>query len=408
MVNEFMEAELFAAALGLQSPWYVSELDFSVSKKNLDIHIDFEAGGVFPCPVCGSPSKAYDSTSSSWRHLDFFQHEAHLKARVPRVTCPKGCGTKRIEVPWARPGSGFTLLFESLLLTLCKEMPVAKVAELTGEHDTRIWRMLHHHIDKARSKLDHSGVTRIGMDETSSKRGHQYITLFCDMDERTLLFATEGKDKATVEAFKEDFEAHNGRANEVTQVSCDMSPAFISGVKQALPEAEITFDKFHVVKLLNEGVDEVRREEAKENEVLKNTRYIWLKNSNNLTEKQGVIFDDLSQLNLKTLRAYQIKTNFQEFYSLPDREAGESYLNKWYYWATHSRLEPMVKAAKTIKRHWEGVLNWFDSHLTNALLEGLNSLVQAAKSRARGYRSNRNFIAMAYLIGAKLEFDLPT
>jgi len=403
-----MEAELFAAALGLQSPWYVSGLDFSASKKNLDIHIDFEAGGLFPCPNCGSPSKAYDSTFKSWRHLDFFQHNAHLKARVPRVACSKGCGTKRVEVPWARLGSGFTLLFESLLLTLCKEMPVAKVAELIGDHDTRIWRMLHHYIDKARSKVDHSSVTRIGMDETSSKRGHQYITLFCDMDERTLLFATEGKDKATVEAFKEDFEAHNGRASNVIQVSCDMSPAFISGVKQELPNAEITFDKFHVIKLLNEGVDEVRREEVKENDVLKNTRYIWLKNSSNLTENQGAIFDDLSQLNLKTLRAYQIKTNFQEFYSLPDREAGEAYLNKWYYWATHSRLEPMIKVAKTIKRHWDGILSWFDSHLTNALLEGLNSLVQAAKSRARGYRSNRNFIAMAYLIGAKLEFDLPT
>ncbi len=392
----------------MQSPWYVSGLDFSGSNKRLDINIDFEAGGLFSCPVCGTPSKAYDSTSSSWRHLDFFQHAAHLNARVPRVVCSKGCGTKRVDVPWARPGSGFTLLLEVLLLTLCKEIPVAKVGELVGEHDTRIWRMLHHHIDKARSKVDLSKVTRVGMDEASSKRGHQYITLFCDMDERNLLFATEGKDKATVEAFREDFEAHNGCPEKVIQVSCDMSPAFISGVTQELPEAEITFDKFHLVKLLNEGVDEVRREEVKENEILKSTRYLWLKNRTNLTENQNVIFDDLSKLNLKTLRAYQIKTNFQVFYNLPDREAGEVYLKQWYYWATHSRLEPMIKAAKTIKRHWDGVLNWFDSHLTNALLEGLNSLIQAAKSRARGYRSNRNFIAMACLVGAKLEFDLPT
>ncbi len=143
-------------------------------------------------------------------------------------------------------------------------------------------------------------------------------------------------------------------------------------------------------------------------EILKNTRYIWLKNSSNLTKNQGATFDSLSQLNLKTLRVYHLKTNSQAFYSLSDREAGEAYLNKWYYWATHSRLEPMIKVAKTIKRHWDGILSWFDSHLTNALLEGLNSLVQAAKSRARGYRSNRNFIAMAYLIGAKLKFDLPT
>jgi len=403
-----VEAELFAAALGLQSPWYVSGIDFSLESKRLDIGIDFEAGGLFPCPVCGTPSKAYDSAMKSWRHLNFFQYEAHLEARVPRVTCSKGCGTKRIEVPWARSGSGFTLLFESLLLTLCKEIPVAKVAELIGEHDTRLWRMLHHHIDKARSKVDFSKVTRVGMDETSSKRGHHYISLFCDMDKRNLLFATEGKDSATVEAFKKDFEAHNGDAEAVTQVSCDMSPAFIRGVAKQLPKAEITFDKFHVVKLLNEGVDEVRRAEVKENEILKNTRYIWLKNRNNFTANQSVRFDELSQLNLKTARAYQIKANFQEFYNMPDRETGLIYLKQWYFWATHSRIEAMIKVAKTIKQHWDGILNWFDSQLTNALLEGMNSLIQAAKSRARGYRSNRNFIAMAYLIGAKLEFDLPT
>ncbi len=403
-----MEEELFAAALGLHSPWYVSKSNFSASEKRLDIQIDFKAGSLFPCPTCGTPSKAHDTAQKNWRHLNFFQHEAYLNARVPRVACPKGCGTKRITVPWARAGSGFTLFFESLLIMLCKEVPVAKVAEMVGEHDTRIWRVLHHHIDQARKKLDFSEVTRVGLDETSSKRGHQYITLFCDMDNRKLLFATEGKDKATVKAFRKDLEAHKGRAKHITQVSSDMSKAFISGVAQELPKAEITFDKFHVVKLLNEGVDEVRRQEVKENDILKRTRYLWLKNRENLTEKQGKKFEELSQLNLQTTSAYQIKINFQEFYSLPDRATGEAYLKRWYDWVIESGLEPMMKAARTIKRHWEGVLSWFDSLLTNALLEGMNSLIQAAKSRARGYRSNRNFIAIAYLIGAKLEFGLPT
>lgn len=403
-----VEAKLFAAALGLHKPWYVSGLEFSASKRRLDISLDFEVGGLFPCPVCGTLSKAYDSATKSWRHLNFFQYEAYLEARVPRVACSKGCGTKRVEVSWARPGSGFTLLFEALLLLLCREMPVAKVAELVGEHDTRLWRLLHYHVDTARRAMDFSEVTRVGLDETSSKRGHHYITLFCDLDERTLLFATEGKDKSTVEAFRGDLEAHNGSAEAITQVSCDMSPAFIGGVAQELPEAELTFDKFHVIKLINEGVDEVRRQEVKEEDILKNTRYLWLKNRVNLTKGQEFKFEPLSKLNLKTARAYQIKLNFQAFYSLADRELGEVHLQRWYYWATHSRLAPMIKAAKTIKRHWDGVLGWFDSYLTNALLEGMNSLIQAAKSRARGYRSSRNFIVMAYLIGAKLKFKLPT
>ncbi len=176
------------------------------------------------------------------------------------------------------------------------------------------------------------------------------------------MFATEGKGKATVAAFREDLEVH-GCAGKITQVSCDMSPAFISGVTQELPDAEITFDKFHVVKLLNEGVDEVRRQEVKDNEILKSTRYLWLKNRVNLTGKQEARFDELSKMNLKTSRAYRIKLNFQAFYSLPDRESGEAYLKRWYYWATHSRLEPMIEAARTVKRHWDGVTELIETLL---------------------------------------------
>ncbi len=112
--------------------------------------------------------------------------------------------------------------------------------------------------------------------------------------------------------------------------------------------------------------------------------------------------------NLKTARAYQIRLTFQELFAQPDRKTGEAFLKRWYFWATHSRLEPIIQAAKTIKRHWEGVLNWFDSLITMGLLEGFNSLIQAAKARARGYRTNRNLITMAYLIAGQLKFNLPT
>lgn len=402
------ESDLFSAALGLQSPWYVSKTDFSVEDKRLDIDIDFKRGSEFSCPDCGMLSKAYDTKMISWRHMDFFQHQAYLNARVPRVQCSGSCGIKQVEVPWARSGSGFTLLFEALILSYCKEMPVNKVAQLIGEHDTRLWRVLFHYVDSGRAKQDYSDVTQIGMDETASRRGHTYVSLFYDMAKKKLLFGTSGKDKATVKAFQEDLVAHKGKPDKITQASSDMSPSFISGISEYFPNADITFDKFHIVKIINEGVDAVRREEVADNEVLKNTRYIWLKNKNNLTDKQICTIEEISQLNLKTSRAYQIRLNFQELFSQPDRESGEIFLNKWYDWTTHSQLEPMIKAAKTIKAHWDGVLNWFDSHLTNGFVEGMNGLIQAAKSRARGYRSDKNFITMAYLLGAKLEFNLPT
>jgi len=204
-------------------------------------------------------------------------------------------------------------------------------------------------------------------------------------------------------------EAHQGDPSCIQEVCCDMSPAFISGVEKHFPEAHLTFDKFHVLKILNEAVDEVRRQEQQSRPELKRTRYIWLKNPENLKENQATTLEILQvkKLNLKTARAYHIRLNFQEFWNQPLQEA-ETFLKRWYFWATHSRLEPMKEAAYTMKRHWDGILRWFTSRINNGILEGINSLIQAAKAKARGYRTMKNLITMIYLIGGKLEFRLPT
>jgi transposase len=355
----------------------------------------------------GAEAKAYDTTHETWRHLNFFQYAAYLHARVPRVECHR-CGVKKIAVPWSRSGSGFTLLFEALVMALARQMPVKAIAALCGEHDTRIWRVVHHYVEEARREMDCSQVRRVGVDETAARRGHDYISLFVDLDEKRLLFATAGKDAATVAAFAADLTAHGGAPQQIESVSCDMSPAFTKGVRAELAEAEITYDRFHLVKLMNESVDAVRREESRSVPELKGTRYLWLMNPTTLKAEQRQKLDSLPEHNLKTARAYQMRLTFQELFEQADRSAGEAFLQRWYYWATHSRLEPMIKAAKTIRAHWEGVLNWFESKMTTGFLEGLNSLVQAAKARARGYRTGRNLIAMAYLIGGKLHFNLPT
>lgn len=398
---------VFATALGLMSPWEVTETALSVDEKRFDIRVDFARGGKFACPGCGQPTTAYDTSEQTWRHLNFFQYAAYVTARVPRLDC-EDCGVKQVEVPWARPGSGFTLLFEALVMALAREMPILAVAELVGEHDTRLWRVVHHYVEEARAREDHSAVRHIGVDETASRRGHNYISVFVDLEARRMLFGTSGKDAATVKAFARDLEAHGGACELIEQVACDMSPAFIKGVGEQMPEAEITFDRFHIQKVVNDGVDQVRREESRSVAGLKKTRYVWLKNPEDLTREQQATVDELTKHNLKTSRAYQMKLTFQELFQQQDRTSGEAFLKRWYFWATHSRLEPMIKAAKTLKAHWNGVLNWFESHLTTGLLEGINSLLQAAKARARGYRSDRNFIAMAYLIAGKLDFRLPT
>jgi transposase len=403
------ETELIQIALMLTPPWKVAECQFDVNQKRLDIHLDFARGSRFFCPSCGqSDCAVHDTEQKSWRHLNFFQHETYMSARVPRIRCKK-CGVRVVDVPWARAGSGFTLLFEAYIMLLAPSMPVNQIADLVSEHDTRLWRVLLHHVKEAREQVDHSDVKQVGVDETSSKRGHNYVTIVVDLKESKSIFATEGKDSTTIGRFKDDLTAHKGKPESITDVSCDMSPAFIKGIKENLPNAQITFDKFHLLKTLNTAVDEVRRQEQKGCPELKNTRYVFLKNPENLTKKQSEQLKDikLKELNLKTMRAYHLRLNFQELWLQPPGQA-EDFLKKWYYWATHSRIEPMKEAAKTMKQHWNGILNWFKSKISNGILEGINSLVQAAKARARGYRTNDYLITMIYLITGKLQFNLPS
>jgi len=401
------ETALLQLALGLTPPWTVRRADFDPEAHRLDIEIDFAPGSRFACPVCGAADcPAYDTERKTWRHLNFFQHQAYLTARVPRVHCDK-CGIKTVNVPWARPDSGFTLLFEAMLMAMIPAMPVAAVARMVGEHDTRLWRVVHHYVDQARARADASKVTRVAIDETAARRGHNYIALFVDIDQARVLFATEGRDAETVARFADDLTAHGGDPDQVSEVCIDMSPAFIKGTADSLPNAAITFDKFHAVKIINDAVDQVRRAERKAHALLKGTRYIWLRNPENLSERQRATLDALPTRTLKTARAYQIRLAFQDLYEQDRPEQAAQYLKRWYFWATHSRLEPVIDAAHTVKRHWDGILRWFDSKIANGLIEGINSLVQAARSKARGYRSIRNLTGMVYLLAGKLDLPLP-
>jgi len=397
------DTALLQPALGLTPPWSVSRADFDAEARRLDIQIDFAPGSRFACPSCGKTDcPAYDTVRKTWRHLSFFQHQAYLTARVRCGTC----GIKTVNVPWARPDSGFTLLFEAMLMTMIPAMPVAAVARMAGEHDTRLWRVVHHYVDQGRARTDASGVTRVAIDETAARRGHDYITLFADIDQARVLFATEGKGAETVTACAADLAAHGGDPEAIGEVCIDMSAAFIKGVAENLPEAAVTFDKFHAVKIINDAADQVRRAGQKHQGLLRGTRYIWLRNPENLSDRQKLTLYSLPTRHLKTARAYQIRLAFQDLYNQPSDAAG-TYLKRWCFWATHSRLKPVINAAHPVKRHWDGILRWFDSKIANGLIEGINSLVQAAKPKARGYRSSRNLKAIVYLLAGKLDLRLP-
>jgi len=403
------DTDLFQMALSLVPPWQVAKSEFDADKHRLDLHIDFPRGSRFACPQCGAACPAHDSDMKTWRHLDFFQHQAYLHARVPRASCPAH-GPLQVQVPWARPGSGFTLLFEAMILAMAPHMTMRAISRQVGEHDTRLWRIVTHYTDAGRAREDMSGVREVGIDETASRRGQTYVSVFVDLDRAKALFATPGRDAETVGAFAADLRAHGGDPTKVREVACDMGAGFLKGAAEHLPNAKLTLDKFHVTKLVVDAVDEVRREEQRESGwkqvVLKRTRYAWLTSERNQNQRQEQIVEALSlpQLNLKTAKAYRMKLTFQQAYASAGK-AGERGLEKWCRWAMRCGLAPMKRAGTTIRQHWQGVVRYFSTGLTTAIMEGINSLIQAAKAKARGYRSDRYLIAMIYLIAGKLDLQ---
>ena len=401
-----MDKFLFEIALQIQEPLYLVSYTFD-EKHGLHVYIDFREGAHFDCQKCGSmQTEVHDTKPKTWRHLDFFQYKCYIHFRTPRVDC-YACGIYTWTPPWAQPGSKFTEMFERFVMMLANSMPVTKIAIQVREHDTRLWRIIKRYVNIAYKVMDFSNLVKVGIDETSSQKGHKYISVFSDMETGNVVFATPGKHAETVKEFADELILHNAQASQIKHAAMDMSGAYISGLPKYLPNAEITFDKFHVIQLLNRAVDEVRREECRGNVILKGSRQVWLKNPGSLTVEQAQQLETLSKENLKTSKAYQMKLTLQDIYQhvYYHPAAAVIAIKKWLRWADRSRLEPIKVFAKTIKTNFDGVINYFYTRLTSGLVEGINSRIQEIKRRARGFRNTDNYIAMVYLVAGGL--DIP-
>lgn len=404
-----MQEALFCQALGLSAPWTVERVALDVQRSRIDLYVAWQAKSA-PCPACAAlDQKLHDHRARSWRHLDFFQFEAHVHCQLPRVACSVCGATTQLPVPWAREGSRFTLLFEALALTLAREMPVAACARILRCADNALWRQIDAHVRLARSQESYAEVKVIGIDETSCAKGQRYITLVHDLDKARLIYATAGKDASTVQRFAEDFEAHQGQSQSIEVVCMDMSKAFIAGAAQHLPTAAIAFDGFHVVQLANQALEAVRREEVRDERWLKKTRWCWLKDKDKWTAKERDKMQWMPHTRLKTARAWRLKEALRDIYrARGDASQSAQALKKWLHWAQRCRLPAFKDLAKTIKQHWAGVVKAFDASLLHTgYVEAVNSLLQAARAKARGYGTTDHFIAMAFLIAGKLT-HLPT
>jgi len=411
---------LFTSALGLNAPWRVGSVELNTAQKRIDFHLTCDAK-YLPCPLCHQADQSiHDRLPRQWRHLDFFQYEAWLHADLPRVKC-EHCGkTTQVEVPWAREGSGFTLLFEALALSLCQDLPVRQAAQQLRCNDKQLWRRIEHYITAARKLDNMSDVKNVGIDETSLRKGQNYIAVVHDLKEKRLLFATEGRNHQTVVDFATDLKAHGGKPEQIEHVCQDMSAAFAKGVTQALPNAQISYDRFHVVAMAHEVMDEVRREEVRtqpqsikqalgdnDRKLLKSLAWGMRRNPDGWSQKQLNAMHWLQHSTLKSARAWRLKMALRTVYANAtqhnDETLAKAELTRWLSWARRCRLEPFKKLAVTLKQHIDGIVRGMLDSRSNAYVEAMNGLLQQAKRAARGFKTAANFIAIAYLRMSKLK-----
>jgi len=401
--------EIFNQALSLPEPWKITSNDLDCESGVLNLVAEVHKGSQMACPKCDKEGcGVHDRIERTWRHLNFWQYETFIHAHVPRVKCSE-CGVHQAGVPWAREGSGFTLFFEALVLTLCEEMPVSTCAQMIGEHDGRLWRILRHYVNKAHAAKDWSHVTKVTVDETSRKKGHNYVTSFVDTDTGELLFMTPGKGADTFDEFAAELAAHQCEKSKITEVSMDMSPAFRSGAKKHFPSARIVFDRFHVMQMVSEAAEQVRKDLNRELGGLgKGAMWALRGNESNLKPQQKEQRKQLCKDYAIIGRALSLRDYFQDLWKYTTEEFAREHFESWFSWARRCRLEPFKDLALRLRKHLDGILAYYENYTTSARIESMNGMLQLAKRRARGYRNVDNFKTIGYwmLGGIRSEVNL--
>ena len=400
-----MTNQLFAVALGIESPWFVQGVEFDETKRQLTIQVDFTAGSRFTHADAVGAHPVHDTQIKRLRHLNFFQHECFLEVRTPRVRLPDG-KVRLVEPSWVGKLDGFTLLFEALVLALCQQMPFAAVARLVGLSWHRVYAICARYVELALAEADLSGVYEVAIDETSSRRGHNYLTLVADMTARRVVFVTEDRDSQCIAKFAQYLDDHRGNRYQIESVSIDMSPAFIKGVDEHLPLARVTFDKFHVVAHASAAVDKMRRIEQKTDPELKGLRWALLKDRSKLRTEQRNDLDALvaQYTSKRTARAWLYREQLRDILDRKQIHVVSAMLSQWCTNVMRSKVETMKEVALMIRRHFDGIVAWTQTRQTNGFIEAINGLFQAAKRKARGFVRFTTMRTVLFLIAGKLDF----
>ena len=390
------DTEFYEALLGLGEAWKVTKVELNPTAGRIDVWIEDRGGCKWKCPECHKEATVYDhSQERVWRHLDTCQFGTYIHCRLPRVKCSQH-GVRQVLAPWAASGSRFTLLFENRVIDTLKECDITGTNHLTGTTWYEAWKIMDKAVDRGLSRKERRVPEYLGIDEKSFAKRHRYETVISDLSRGTVECVIEGRRQESLEAYFVQFSKEE--LKQVKAIAMDMWDPYIAASKLFVPDAEdkIVFDRFHVMEQVTEAVDKVRRQEHRElilmgDDRLKGTKHLWLMNQEKIPDWRKAEFDEIKSTELKTARAWAIKESLRRFWQYRYPKNAHKYFKRWYFWATHSRLKPVIKAAKTLKRHLANILTYFKHRITNAVAEGLNSKIQMIKQMACGFRNRQHY-----------------
>lgn len=409
MINGF--ETMLAGSLNLQEPWYITGAEFDSEKNIINVHVGIREDAVIACPRCGGATKryGYEPTERAWRHADCLFYPCYVHCRRPRVQCEQ-CGVQQITAPFERQNSRHTLLFEGYAMLILADVPRRRASRLLRCNEKTLASILSYWVHRAVDALNLSDVTQLAIDETSCKRGHDYVTVTIDAGKRRVFDVQKGRKIEAVTAMRQKLERQKGKAANITSVTCDMSKSYLPGIRKNFPDAEQVIDKFHVKKVLTDAMDQVRKQEQKDTKDKKDlfaNRHFFMTPQRQMTDDQLSKLTTLSKSYPKTGRAFRIVQALDLFYDCQSVYEATRQFKKLCSWMRRSRLAPMKEAAETLMNHRPQILNYFHHRLTNAICEGINSMIQAAKRKARGFNTFEGFAAMIYLVAGKLDLAVP-
>ena len=395
------DRELYATILGLSEPWEVERVELDTKEQAVHVWLQRQEGAEAQCPECRQKAAIYDHREREWRHPDTCQFQTRLHARVPRVSCAEH-GIAQIRVPWAEPGSRFTMLFERLVIDWAQDAAVAAVSRRVKLGCEAIWGIMQRAVRRGLQRRELGKLTWVGVDEKSFLRRHNYVTIVTDLEETRVMFVADDRKQESLEAFWAVGLGVSQREG-IEAIAMDMWEPYVQATLARIPGAQekIVFDKFHIAKHLNEAVDRVRRAEhrevlARKDERLVGTKYTWLRNPESFADEAWKAFGPLRRSNLKVARAWALKETIMSLWDYSYLGAARNHFRRWYSWAIRSRLEPIKQKARMLHTRLENVLSYLRHGITNAASEGLNSKIQWIRYTARGFRNRQNFKTAIY------------